>query len=129
MMGRHQSRSEVDRLTRDAAKGMGELGRTARKRADDAKKEAVKGLNSAAAAIRREARELGASPDIRDSVDEVARGLEHTAAYLRKRSYEEMGQDVNRVVRGNSFRTFLIIFVAGVVLGLLMRGGGDDAEG
>lgn len=129
MMGRHQSRGEVDRLTRDAATGMSEIGRTARKRADEAKKEAVKGLNSAAAAIRREARELGASPEIRDSVDDVARGLEQTATYLRKHSYEEMGQDVNRVVRGNSFRTFLIVFVVGVVIGLLMRGGEDNAEG
>jgi ElaB/YqjD/DUF883 family membrane-anchored ribosome-binding protein len=128
MMGRQHNSAQTERIARDAAKGMSELGRTARKRADTAKKEAVKGLNSAAASLRREAHELGASDEIRSSVDEMARGLERAAAYLRKHSYEEMGQDVTRVVRRNSFRTILIVFAVGVVIGLLIRGRNETNE-
>lgn len=127
MMGRHNNGEHGEELAQETVKAMNELGRSARKRADDAKKEAVKGLNSAAESLRREARELGANPEIRGSVDEVARGLERTAIYLRKHSYEQMGQDVSRAVKGTSFRTFLIVFVVGVVVGLMMRG--DDTEG
>ena len=121
MLGRHQNSTQTEQLARDAAKGVSELGRTARKRADDAKKEAVKGLNTAAASLRREAHELGASTEIRDSVDEMARGLERAASYLRKHSYEQMGQDVTRVVRRSSFRTILLVFVTGIVVGLFIR--------
>lgn len=127
MMGRHHNGEHSEALAQETVKAMNELGRSARKRADDAKKEAVKGLNSAAESLRREARELGANPEIRGSVDEVARGLERTATYLRRHSYEQMGQDVSRAVKGTSFRTFLIVFIVGVVVGLLMRG--DETEG
>jgi hypothetical protein len=109
----------------EAAKQWKELGRQARKRADDAKKEAVKGLNSVAETLRKETREAGASPEVSDNIDQLAQGLESAAAYLRKHSYEDMGEDVKRVVRRSPFRTLTIIFIVGLVIGLLLRGNGQ----
>lgn len=110
----------------EAAKQWKELGRQARKRADDAKKEAVKGLNSVAETLRKEMREAGASPEVSENIDLLADGLERAATYLRKHSYEDMGEDVKRVVRRSPFRTLSIIFIVGLVIGLLLRGSGQS---
>jgi hypothetical protein len=112
----------------EAAKRWSELGREARKRADEAKKEAVKGLNSVAETLRRETREAGVSHEVSENVDQIAKGLEHAATYLRKHSYEDMGEDVKRVVRGNPLRTLTFIFIVGLVIGLLLRGNGHNYD-
>jgi hypothetical protein len=128
MAGRknNDASEQAEQIAEDAAKSMNELGRQARSRADDAKKEAVKGLNTAAATLRREAREAGASREIRDSVDGVARGLEKTATYLNKNSFEDMGEDVTRAVKRNPGRSLAIVFLVGLVIGLLLRGGNQN---
>ena len=112
----------------EAAKQWKELRKEARKRADDAKKEAVKGLNSVADTLRKETRESGASPEVSENIDQLAEGLERAATYLRKHSYEDMGEDVKRVVRRSPFRTLTIIFIVGLVIGLLMRGSGQTHD-
>lgn len=112
----------------EATKRWNELGKQARKRADEAKKEAVKGLNGVAETLRRETRESGASPEVLDNVDQIAQGLESAATYLRKHSYEDMGEDVKRVVRRSPFRTLTIIFIVGLVIGLLLRGSGQTHD-
>jgi ElaB/YqjD/DUF883 family membrane-anchored ribosome-binding protein len=112
----------------EATKRWNELGKQARKRADEAKKEAVKGLNSVADTLRKETREAGASPEVSENIDQLAQGLESAASYLRKHSYEDMGEDVKRVVRRSPFRTLTIIFIVGLVIGLLMRGSGQTHE-
>lgn len=119
---------QAQKIADDAAKSWNELGRQARKRADEAKKEAVKGLNSVADALRREAHEMGAGHEASENVDQIAQGLEHAATYLRKHSYEDMGEDVKRVVRGSPFRTLTIIFIVGLVIGLLLRGNGHNHD-
>jgi hypothetical protein len=121
--------SEQAKLASDeAAKQWKELRKQARKRADDAKKEAVKGLNTVADALRKEIRESGASPEASENIDQLAEGLERAATYLRKHSYEDMGEDVKRVVRRSPFRTLSIIFIVGLVIGLLMRGGDHNRD-
>lgn len=112
----------------EVQRSLQELGRLARKRADDAKIEAVKGLNSAAETLRREAREAGAAPEATEQVDRIAQGLERTATYLRRHSYEDMGEDVSHVVKRNPLRTLAIVFVVGLVVGLVMRGDTKRAE-
>jgi F0F1-type ATP synthase membrane subunit b/b' len=113
---------QADAVKQAAQQSLNEIGREARKHADDAKKEAVKGLNTAAEALRREAHEAGANREVLESVNQVARGLEQAAAYLRKHSYEDMGADVSRAVKGSPLRTLSIVFIIGLVVGLLLRG-------
>jgi hypothetical protein len=130
MAGRNDGNvsEQAQQAANEAAKRWNELGRQARKRADEAKKEAVKGLNSAAEALRRETRDLGAGQEVSENVDEIAQGLERAATYLRKHSYEDMGEDVRRVVRGSPLRTLSLIFIVGLVLGLLLRGSDHDDD-
>ena len=117
---------QTEAVSEDVQQSLNEIGRLARKQADDAKKEAVKGLNSAAATLRREAREAHANREVQESVNQIAHGLEKTATYLNKHSYEDMGEDVSRTVKGNPLRSIAIVFVIGLIVGLLLRGGNDD---
>ncbi|MBE2267844.1 MAG: hypothetical protein IAE80_06400 [Anaerolinea sp.] len=107
----------------DAGKSISEFGREARHKADGAKKDMVKTLYSAAHTIRKEAREANASKDVREHADGVAKGFERAAHYLKKNSYEDIGDDVVEGVRANPWRTLAIIFIVGLVIGLLLRGG------
>lgn len=116
-----QIASEAIDSLRDVSR---DVGRDARGRAEDVKKDAVKLLHNAADSIRHEARRSGANREVRESVDSVARGLEHAAHYLKRHSYEDMGKDMTRGVQANPWRTMAIIFVVGVLLGLMLRG--DD---
>lgn len=115
----------VEELAADASKSLKELGREARKRADDAKSQAVKGLHEAADRLRREAREKGAEGEALDKIDETASGLERAATYLKRHSYESIGQDVEKKVKQNPLPLFAVIFFVGIIAGLMLRGGGD----
>lgn len=121
-------RNRAEDMAGEAAEGLQDLGRSARAGADEVKKQAVNLLNEAADSIRREARQRGASKDVRGGVDDVARGLERAAHYLRRRSYEDMGEDVTKSVRRNPWRMMAIIFVAGIVLGMILRGDNERVE-
>jgi ElaB/YqjD/DUF883 family membrane-anchored ribosome-binding protein len=108
----------------DAGKSISEFGREARHKADGAKKDMVKTLHSAAHTIRKEARDAQVSSDVRDHADNVAKGFERAARYLNKHSYEDIGEDVTEGVKANPWRTLAIIFVIGLIVGLILRG--DD---
>lgn len=117
----------AEQIANDAADGLRDLGRSARGTADDVKKDAVKLLNNAADTIRKEARRAGASRDVRGGADDVARGLEHAAHYLKRHSFDDIGDDVTKTVAHNPWRMLGIIFVVGVIVGLILRG--DDSPG
>jgi ElaB/YqjD/DUF883 family membrane-anchored ribosome-binding protein len=117
---------KADQIANDAADSLRELGRTARGTADDVKKEAVKILNAAADTIRKEARNAGASHEVRGGADDVALGLERAAHYLKRNSFEDMGDDVASSVKRNPWRSIGMIFVVGLVIGMLLRGGDDE---
>jgi|GEM_PF-753954 len=99
-----------------------EVQRRLRETADDAKKEVVKQLNVAAETIRREAREANAGDDLKRNADDVAKGLEKAASYLGNRSVDEMGEDATRVVKNNPWRSVSVIFLIGLVIGMILRG-------
>ncbi len=122
----HEFQDRAEEIANDASHSLRDLGRNARGTADDVKKDAVRLLNNAADMIRREAREAGASRDIRGGADDVARGLERAAHYLRRHSYEDMGEDMTTTVKSNPWRTMAIIFVAGIILGMMLRGDSRD---
>jgi len=121
-----QNRAED--IAAEAADNLRDLGRNARSSAEDVKKQSVRLLNEAADTIRREARERGASKDVRGSADDVAKGLERAAHYLKRHSYEDMSEDVTKTVQRNPWRIMAILFVVGVIVGLVLRGDNDKVE-
>jgi ElaB/YqjD/DUF883 family membrane-anchored ribosome-binding protein len=127
-MSHHTISDRAEQFAEDAGESLREFGRLAYHRADDVKKEATKLLYGAADTIRREAREAGANREMRRNADEVAKGLERAAHYLKKRSYEDMGKDMTKNVSRNPWQTVAIVFVVGLVIGLLLRGEGQKAH-
>jgi ElaB/YqjD/DUF883 family membrane-anchored ribosome-binding protein len=122
-MANHTNGSTPEELAQDISQSLNEFGRQARKRADEAKTEAVKGLNALAETLRREAREAGEDPNVVEKIDEVARGLEKASLYLKTNTYEDMREDVETQVRRNPMTTLGLVFVAGLIFGLILRGG------
>lgn len=122
----NEFQERAEQIQSDVADNLRDLSRNARGTADEVKKEAVKLLHAAADTIRREARERATSKDVRSSADDVARGLEHAAHYLKRNSFEDMGEDVEKSVKSNPWRTMAIIFVVGIVVGIMLRGDGQD---
>jgi ElaB/YqjD/DUF883 family membrane-anchored ribosome-binding protein len=121
--GKHTDiQGRAEDIASEAADSLRDLGRNARGTAEDVKKQAVKLLNTAADTIRKESRQAGAKGEVRDSVDNIASGLEHAAHYLRKHSYEDMSEDMTKSVQRNPWRTVAIIFVVGIIIGMMLRG-------
>jgi ElaB/YqjD/DUF883 family membrane-anchored ribosome-binding protein len=120
--------ARAEEIAAEAADSVRDLGRNARSTADDVKKEAVRLLNNAADTIRHEARERGASRDVRGGADDVAKSLERAAHYLKRHSFEDMGEDVTRSVQRNPWRIMAILFVLGVIVGLVLRGDNEKVE-
>jgi ElaB/YqjD/DUF883 family membrane-anchored ribosome-binding protein len=119
--------SRVENVTDEAAQELREFGRQVRGKADEAKKDVVSKLYEAAKTIRRETREAKPGKDAEQAADNVARGLEKAAHYLNRHSYDDMGDDVERAVKRNPMRALVVMLVVGVIIGLILRGGGDRA--
>jgi ElaB/YqjD/DUF883 family membrane-anchored ribosome-binding protein len=116
----------IEGLADEAGKELREFGRQVRHRADDAKKDVVGKLYEAAETIRREAHESNAGKDAQQTADNVARGLEKAAHYLNRHSFDEMGEDVERVVKRSPMRSMVFAVLVGIVIGLLLRSGSRD---
>ncbi|MDX2139972.1 MAG: hypothetical protein SF123_17935 [Chloroflexota bacterium] len=119
---------KLEALKDDAAQELREFGREVRHKANDAKKDVVSKLYDAAEGIRREVRESKASKDARHSADSVARQLEKAAHYINRHSFEDMGEDVEKIVRRPPVRIVLIALVVGLVIGLIMRNSNRKLE-
>ncbi|MDX2162506.1 MAG: hypothetical protein SF162_14365 [bacterium] len=102
-----------------------EFGREARENADELKTNVVRQLYETAKSMRREARQRGVRGDSLKSVDGMAKGLERAAHYLKRNSYEDMTEDVEKVVstsvKRNPMQVLLIVFAIGLVIGLILR--------
>jgi hypothetical protein len=112
----------AERVAEAASKTLDELAREASHQADSAKTEMVKNLYDAAKNMRKQARDAGLNDDVLDRVDDVAIGFEKTASYLKNKSYEDIGQDAVKTAKTYPLQIMAILFVVGVVIGLLMRG-------
>ncbi len=124
MFNRHNDNvsDKADQVVADATKNVQEIGRELHHHADNAKSDMVKTLYDAAMNLRKQARDAGASDEIADRVDDVAIGFEKAASYLKRNSFEDMGEDAVRTVKTYPMQTIAVIFVIGVVIGLLLRG-------
>jgi ElaB/YqjD/DUF883 family membrane-anchored ribosome-binding protein len=123
--GNSHTSEEVERLADDASKTISELGREINHHAESAKTDMVKALYDAAKMLRKESRAAGAANDVQHRVDDVATSFEKAAGYLKRNSYREIGDDAVKTARRNPMQTMAIIFIIGVVIGLLLRG--DDS--
>ncbi|MCS7072658.1 MAG: hypothetical protein NZM00_14220 [Anaerolinea sp.] len=114
----------VEDLAAEAVKDVRELGRQLRQRADEAKKEAVKALHAAADTIRREARDKGLEGDVLKGAHDAAHHLERAATYLKRSSFEDIGEDaahaVKKTVRRNTFPVLVVVLFVGILIGLLL---------
>jgi hypothetical protein len=112
---------KLEALKDDAAQELREFGREVRHKANDAKKDVVGKLYDVAETIRREVRESKAGREARRSADNVAHSLERAAHYINRHSFEDMGEDVEKIVRRPPVRIVLIALVLGIVVGLILR--------
>ncbi len=120
--GHNHVNDRAEKLADEAEKNLRDWGREAHHYADSAKSDMVKSLYDAAKNLRKEARDAGASGDALHRVDDVATGFEKAATYLKRHSYEDMGEDAVKTVKRYPMQTMAILFVVGVVIGLLLRG-------
>jgi ElaB/YqjD/DUF883 family membrane-anchored ribosome-binding protein len=130
MFGNHKNHDLQDRaeqIANEAAESLRDLGRGSGERAEDVRKEAAKLLYSAADSIRHEARRAKARKEVRHGADNVARNLERTAHYLKKHDIGDMSEDLTDEVKSNPWRTLAIVFVLGLIIGMIMRGNNEAA--
>ncbi len=112
----------AEHVAEEVSKNANEFAREVRHNADEAKTNMVKTLYDAAKSMRREARDAGAADEVLDRVDDVAKGFEKAAGYLKKHSYEDMGEGAVKTVRTYPMQTLAIVLIIGVIIGLLLRG-------
>jgi ElaB/YqjD/DUF883 family membrane-anchored ribosome-binding protein len=115
---------KAEDLAKEAAKELNELTRELRHRAEDVRKEAVKQLNKAADTIRKEAH-TSEIEELKQSADDLAKGLEKAANFLNSRTVDKMSEDATRIVQKNPMRTAVVALIIGLLLGLMMRGDKD----
>lgn len=113
---------QAEQLVEDAGKSIADLSREAHHQAQHAKTEMVKNLYDAAKNMRKQAREAGMNDEVLERVDDVAGGFEKAASYLKNNSYEDIGQDAVKTVKTYPMQIMAVVFVLGVIIGLLMRG-------
>ncbi|HVU14878.1 MAG TPA: hypothetical protein VHD90_26570 [Phototrophicaceae bacterium] len=120
--GHNNANDRAEKLADEAEKNLRDWGREAHHYAENAKSDMVKTLYDSAKNLRKEARDAGASDDALHRVDDVATGFEKAASYLKGHTYGDMGEDAVKTVKRYPLQTMAILFVVGVVIGLLLRG-------
>jgi ElaB/YqjD/DUF883 family membrane-anchored ribosome-binding protein len=115
----------TEEIAQQAAQELRELRRELRNRAEDVRKETVKQLNKAAETIRKEAHESTAGGELKQSADDLAKGLEKAANFLNSRTVDKMGEDATRVVQKNPIRAVVIALIVGLLVGIMMKGDKD----
>jgi ElaB/YqjD/DUF883 family membrane-anchored ribosome-binding protein len=89
------------------------------------KETASNSLLTAAENIRREALK-GGNEEVARQAHQLARNMEKAALYLDSHTFEQIGTDATEVVKANPWQSIGIVFIFGLVLGMLFGGGGRD---
>jgi ElaB/YqjD/DUF883 family membrane-anchored ribosome-binding protein len=121
--GAAKAQADTEEVVSEVSKQVNELGRQARKTADDAKGEAVKGLNSVAETIRREVRESDADESAIKNADKLAANLEKAANYLNTNTIDDIKDDAEKIVEENTLKIIIVALIVGILIGLILRGG------
>lgn len=119
--GTNEKFAEAQDVAQRTADELKEFGRELRKRAETVRLEVIKQLHNAAANIRKEANERKDEPFLRQNADKLAKGLEKTAHYLNSRDLDHLGEEASAAVRQNPMRTLAIVFVIGLIVGMILR--------
>jgi len=114
----------ADQVSSEAAKAIADARKAMRSSAAIAKEKASDSLLTAADAIRAESLKHD-NEELRNQAQTLARGMEKTALYLDSRTLDQMSSDATEVVKQNVWQTLGIVFVLGLLLGLIF-GGRDD---
>ncbi len=120
-----QARETVTQVGADAARAAADTRRAMRENAYTAKEKASDSLLTAAETLRREALKGSSDEMIRQS-QQLARGMEKAALYLDSHTLDQMGEDASEVVRENVWQSIGIVFILGLLLGLLLGGSRHD---
>ncbi|MBZ0294142.1 MAG: hypothetical protein K8L99_16390 [Anaerolineae bacterium] len=113
---------KAEEVIAEAKQELTDFKREAYQRAEEARKEVAKQLNTAAETIRKEVRDGNADKEAVQRADEIAARLEKTAHYLNNHSAYQMGEQATKIVTRNPWRAVIIALVVGLVLGLISRG-------
>ncbi|HLY28916.1 MAG TPA: DUF883 C-terminal domain-containing protein, partial [Aggregatilineales bacterium] len=89
------------------------------------KESAADSLLSAAENIRREALK-SANDDLIRNAHTLSRSMEKAALYLDGHTFEQISDEATEVVRENVWQSVGIVFVVGLLIGLLMNSGNRD---
>jgi ElaB/YqjD/DUF883 family membrane-anchored ribosome-binding protein len=125
MTGTNGTVDKAQDAAKEAMDNLSELGRELRQKGNEVRQQMVKQLNTAAETLRKEVRDNKAGDEAQKSVDEIAKGLEKAAHYLNNHTVEQMGGEATKVVKENPARTLFIVFIVGLIVGLILRGGSD----
>lgn len=90
--------------------------------ADKARNDIVKRMKSAAERIRKQVE--NSEDDVKNGAEKVAKTLEDSAEYLSKITSEQ-AEKVTEKAESSGWKTLLVIFVIGLVIGWLMSKAGD----
>ena len=114
---------EADHATQSAQNTLAETRRAMVENASIAKEKASDALLNAAQVLRDEAEKTNNEELVRQA-QHLATGIEKTALYLDSRTLDQMGEDAAEVVRDNPLQSIGIVFVFGLILGLIFGGNG-----
>lgn len=120
-----QAKETANQVSSDASHAAADARRSMRDTAYTTKEKASDALLNAAEAMRQEALKGGSDEMIRQS-QQLARGMEKAALYLDSHTLDQMGVDASETVRQNVWQTIGIVFVVGLLLGLLFGGSGRE---
>jgi len=102
----------------EAMRGVSDASRNMREAAYGVKESASNSLLGAAESIRREAVK-GGSEDMIRQAHKLARSMEKAAVYLDSHTFDQIGTDAAETVRENPWQALGIVFIIGLLLGML----------
>ena len=114
----------VSQVSSDAERSAADARRAMRENAYTVKETASDSLLNAAESIRREALKNGSEEVVRQA-HQVARSLEKAALYLDSHTFDQISTDATEVVKQNPWQSVGVVFVLGLLLGMLFGGGRD----
>jgi ElaB/YqjD/DUF883 family membrane-anchored ribosome-binding protein len=119
----HTVKGAEDKVQQTVANAA-EARRAMRETAYTVKETASDSLLTAAENIRREALKSG-SDDVVRQAHQLARSMEKAALYLDSHTFEQISTDATEVVKANPWESLGVVFILGLVLGMLFGGNRD----
>jgi ElaB/YqjD/DUF883 family membrane-anchored ribosome-binding protein len=108
----------------DASHNADEARRMMKENAYTVKEAASDSLLTAAENIRREALKSGNEEIVRQA-HQLSRNMEKAALYLDGHTFEQIGHDATEVVKSNPWQSVGVVFLLGLVFGMLFGGNRD----